>query len=58
MDVIDTSEYSKDELVEILRKELNEHPFLYLVGPQGGGKTTISIKMADENVGAIYEGRI
>jgi len=57
MDVIDTSEYSKDELVEILRKELNEHPFLYLVGPQGGGKTTISIKMADENVGAIYEGR-
>jgi hypothetical protein len=57
MDVIDTSEYSKDELVEILRKELNEHSFLYLVGPQGGGKTTISIKMADENVGAIYEGR-
>jgi len=57
MDVIDTSEYSKDELVEILRKELDEHSFLYLVGPQGGGKTTISIKMADENVGAIYEGR-
>lgn len=57
MDVIDTSEYSKDELAEILRKELNEHSFLYLVGPQGGGKTTISIKMADENVGAIYEGR-
>jgi hypothetical protein len=57
LDVIDTSEYSKDELVEILRKELNEHSLLYLVGPQGGGKTTISIKMADENVGAIYEGR-
>ena len=57
MDVIDTSEYSKDKLVEILRKELNEHSLLYLVGPQGGGKTTISIKMADENVGAIYEGR-
>jgi hypothetical protein len=54
---LDTSKYSKEEAVEILKKELASHPILYLTGPQGGGKTTISIQMANENVGAIYEGR-
>lgn len=57
MEVLDTSNYTKEELIEILKKELSEHPFLYLTGPQGGGKTSLSIMMADENVGAIYEGR-
>ncbi|MDF1558375.1 MAG: hypothetical protein P1P80_09420 [ANME-2 cluster archaeon] len=57
MEVLDTSKYTKEESIEILKKELSEHPFLYLTGPQGGGKTSLSIMMADENVGAIYEGR-
>ena len=57
LDVFNTSEYSKEEAIEILKKELALNPILYLTGPQGGGKTTLSIAMADENVGAIYEGR-
>ena len=57
MEVLDTSKHTKEESIEILKKELSEHPFLYLTGPQGGGKTSLSIIMADENVGAIYEGR-
>ncbi|KAF5410928.1 MAG: hypothetical protein C5S43_03985 [Candidatus Methanocomedens sp.] len=57
MEVLDTSKQTKEESIEILKKELSEHPFLYLTGPQGGGKTSLSIMMADENVGAIYEGR-
>ena len=56
-DVLNTSKHTKEESIEILKKELSEHPFLYLTGPQGGGKTSLSIMMADENVGAIYEGR-
>ncbi|MCK4937353.1 MAG: hypothetical protein KAR85_01970 [Methanosarcinales archaeon] len=57
MEALDTSKHTKEESIEILKKELSEHPFLYLTGPQGGGKTSLSIMMADENVGAIYEGR-
>ncbi|MCL7474503.1 MAG: hypothetical protein M8352_00480 [ANME-2 cluster archaeon] len=57
MEILDTSKHTKEESIEILKKELSEHPFLYLTGPQGGGKTSLSIMMADENVGAIYEGR-
>jgi hypothetical protein len=57
VNVLDTSEHTKDELTEILRKELAANPILFLTGPQGGGKTTLSVRMADENVGAIYEGR-
>jgi len=57
VNVLDTSEHTKDELTEILRKELEDNPILFLTGPQGGGKTTLSVKMADEKVGAIYEGR-
>ncbi|MCL7414734.1 MAG: hypothetical protein M8349_01555 [ANME-2 cluster archaeon] len=57
MEVLDTSKKSKEESIELLKKELSEHPFLYLTGPQGGGKTSLSIMMANENVGAIYEGR-
>jgi len=57
MEVLDTSKQTKEESIEILKKELSEHPFLYLTGPQGGGKTSLSIMMADGNVGAIYEGR-
>jgi len=57
VEILDTSKHTKEESIEILKKELSEHPFLYLTGPQGGGKTSLSIMMADENVGAIYEGR-
>lgn len=57
MEVLDTSDKTKEELVEILKNELADNAILYLTGPQGGGKTTLSVQMADENVGAIYEGR-
>jgi hypothetical protein len=57
LDAIDTSKSSIEESANILMNELNEHPLLYFTGPQGGGKTTISIYMANETVGAIYEGR-
>lgn len=57
VDIFDTSKYSKEEAIEILRNELAHNPVLFLTGPQGGGKTTLSVAMADENVGAIYEGR-
>lgn len=57
MEVFDTSKCTKEEAIEKLKTELSEHPILYLTGPQGGGKTTLSVMMADEEVGAIYEGR-
>ncbi|MCZ7372174.1 MAG: hypothetical protein O8C60_00710 [Candidatus Methanoperedens sp.] len=57
MDILDTSAYTKEESVRILSKELEEHPILILTGPQGGGKTTLAIKMLSENVGAYFEGR-
>ena len=57
MDIIDTSVHTREESVRILSKELEEHPILILTGPQGGGKTTLAIKMLSENVGAYFEGR-
>ncbi len=57
MDILDTSAHSKEESVRILSKQLEEHPILMLTGPQGGGKTTLAIKLLSENVGAYFEGR-
>lgn len=57
MDILDTSSHSKEESVRILSKELDLNPILILTGPQGGGKTTLAIKLLSENVGAYLEGR-
>jgi adenylate kinase family enzyme len=57
MDILDTSKHTKEESARILSKELEEHPVLILTGPQGGGKTTLAIKLLSENVGAYFEGR-
>lgn len=57
MDILDTSSLSKEESVRILSKELEDNPILMLIGPQGGGKTTLAIKLLSENVGAYFEGR-
>ena len=57
MDILDSSAYTKEESVRILSKELEKHPILILTGPQGGGKTTLAIKLLSENVGAYFEGR-
>ncbi|HEY9245600.1 MAG TPA: hypothetical protein VIO11_02025, partial [Candidatus Methanoperedens sp.] len=57
MDFLDTSAHTKEESVRILAKELEKYPVLILTGPQGGGKTTLAIKLLSENVGAYFEGR-
>ncbi len=57
MDILDTSAHTKEESVRILSKELKENPILILTGPQGGGKTTLAIKLLSGNVGAYFEGR-
>ncbi len=57
MELLDTSAHTREESVRILSKELEEHPFLILTGPQGGGKTTLAIQLLSENVGAYFEGR-
>jgi hypothetical protein len=57
MDILDTSSHSREESVMILSKELEKNPILMLTGPQGGGKTTLAIKLLSENVGAYFEGR-
>lgn len=57
MEILDTSSRTKEESVRILSKELEEYPILILTGPQGGGKTTLGIKLLDANVGAMFEGR-
>jgi adenylate kinase family enzyme len=57
MDILDTSSHSKEELVRFLSKELDTNPIIILTGPQGGGKTTLAIKLLSENVGAYFEGR-
>jgi len=57
MDILDTSSHSKEELVRFLSKELETNPILILTGPQGGGKTTLAIKLLSENVGGYFEGR-
>jgi adenylate kinase family enzyme len=57
MEILDTSVHPKEESVRILSKELGEHPILILIGPQGGGKTTLAIQLLSENVGAYFEGR-
>jgi energy-coupling factor transporter ATP-binding protein EcfA2 len=57
MDILDTSAHTKEESVKILSKELEKHPILILIGPQGGGKTTLAIQLLSENVGAYFEGR-
>jgi energy-coupling factor transporter ATP-binding protein EcfA2 len=57
MDILDTSAYTREKSVRILSEELEKHPILILTGPQGGGKTTLAIKMLSGNVGAYFEGR-
>jgi len=57
MDILDTSSHSKEELVRTLSKELETNPLIILTGPQGGGKTTLAIRLLSENVGAYFEGR-
>ena len=57
MEFLDTSAHTKEESVRILAKELEEHPILILIGPQGVGKTTLAIQLLSENVGAYFEGR-
>ena len=57
MDILDTSKHTKEESVRILSEELEKYPILILTGPQGGGKTTLAIKMLSGNVGAYFEGR-
>lgn len=57
MKILDTSAHTKEESVRILSGELEKCPVIILTGPQGGGKTTIAIKMLDGNVGAMFEGR-
>lgn len=57
MDILDTSSHTKEESIRILSKELDNNPILLLTGPQGGGKTTLAIKLLSENVGAYLEGR-
>jgi hypothetical protein len=57
MEILDTSSHSKEELVRLLSKELDTNPIIILTGPQGGGKTTLAIKLLSENVGAYFEGR-
>ncbi|MCX9014255.1 MAG: hypothetical protein OIN89_05610 [Candidatus Methanoperedens sp.] len=57
MEILDTSAHTKDESAKILYSELEKCPVIILTGPQGGGKTTLAIKLLDENVGAMFEGR-
>src|SRR3989304_8375711 len=57
MEILDTSLHSREESVRILSGELEKNPILMLTGPQGGGKTTLAIKLLSENVGAYFEGR-
>ncbi len=57
MDILDTSKHTKEESVRILSEELEKYPILILTGPQGGGKTTLTIQLLSENVGAYFEGR-
>ncbi|SNQ61738.1 hypothetical protein MNV_480033 [Candidatus Methanoperedens nitroreducens] len=57
MDTLDTSKHTKEESVRLLSKELEKDPILILTGPQGGGKTTLAIKMLSGDVGAYFEGR-
>lgn len=57
MDVLDTSAHSMEESLHLLLKEFNKYPVLILTGPQGGGKTTLAIRMLSESAGAMFEGR-
>jgi uncharacterized tellurite resistance protein B-like protein len=57
MDSLDTSAHTKEESVRLISEELEKHQILILTGPQGGGKTTLAIKMLSGNVGAYFEGR-
>ncbi|CAD6494855.1 MAG: hypothetical protein LAKADJCE_00974 [Candidatus Argoarchaeum ethanivorans] len=57
-ETINTSKHTKQEAAKILKDKLSETAILILVGPQGGGKTTVAIESLDENTGAIFEGRV
>jgi len=57
-ETINTSKYTKQEAAEILKDRLSETPILILIGPQGGGKTTVGIAALNENTGAMFEGHV
>lgn len=58
MTVINTSKLNRREAESVLSTELDRHPLLILLGPQGSGKTTLAIELIDRRVGAIFEGRV
>jgi ABC-type branched-subunit amino acid transport system ATPase component len=57
-ETLNTSRYTKQEAAEIIRDKLSRTPILILIGPQGGGKTTLAIESLDENTGAYFEGHV
>ncbi len=58
MTVINTSKLDRGEAQRALSSELDRHPLIILLGPQGSGKTTLAIELIDSRVGAIFEGRV